>query len=116
MTSILNSIKKLLGIGEEDTSFDEDIILHINAAFMTLNQLGIGSPDGVLIEDGTATWDAILGTRADIAGVKLYVTLKVRLMFDPPTSSYVLDAMERQVKELEWRLNMQVENNPEVAV
>lgn len=116
MDSILNSIKKLLGIGEADTSFDTDVIMHINSALMRLMTLGVGPKAGVVISDSTTVWSALLGTRTDLEGAKVYVHLKVRLLFDPPTSSFVLDSMKSQIAELESILNMQVETNPEVVV
>ena len=106
---ILDSVKKLLGIESSYTHFDQDIVIHINSALMTLNQLGIGPPTGFDIVDSFALWTDILGTRTDLEAVKSYVYLKVRLIFDPPSSSFVLDALNRQVQELEWRLNIQAE-------
>lgn len=109
MESILTSIKKLLGIEEDYTHFDQDIIININSALMTLNQLGIGPPQGFSIQNKIKTWADYLGPSIDFEGVKSYIYLKVRLAFDPPSTSFVLDAMERQIKELEWRLNVQAE-------
>lgn len=104
--SIFTSVKKVLGVDESYTVFDLDILMHTNSAFSTLNQLGIGPDDGFMINDESATWDAFLGTDLKINSVKTYVYLKVRLLFDPPQLSYVIDAMNQQVKELEWRLNV----------
>lgn len=115
MDSILTSVKKLLGIEAEYTHFDADIIMHINAALMTLTQLGVGPAEGFFISDLTATWGAFIGTRTDIEAIKLFVALKVRLMFDPPSSSYVLDAMKNQIQEMEWRINIQVDKSTEEA-
>jgi hypothetical protein len=103
--SILTSVKKLLGIDESYTAFDPDILMHINTAFGTLNQLGIGPTDGFEIEDDTPTWDDFQ-TDVRMNGVKTYVVLRVRLLFDPPTTSYAIEAMKNQVQELEWRLNV----------
>lgn len=108
MESILTSIKKLLGIEEDYTQFDSDIIIHINSSLMYLNQLGVG-PKTFVISDKTKTWEDYLGENENIEAVKSYIYLKVRLIFDPPTSSSVLDAMERQIKEFEWRLTVQME-------
>lgn len=105
-TSILTSIKKLLGPSEDDTSFDQDIIIHINSVFMVLNQLGIGPPEGFSIADNTATWETYLGTNKNLESVKTYVYLKTRIVFDPPTSSTLLDALTRNISELEWRLQV----------
>jgi hypothetical protein len=109
--SILTSIKKLLGINEEDTNFDRDIIIHINTAFFALLQLGVGPATGFRIADKVKTWAEFVGERTDIDGVKDYVYMKVRLVFDPPQTGYLVDAIKEGIKELEWRLNIQVDNN-----
>ena len=109
MESILTSIKKLLGIDEEYTHFDTDIIIHINSVLMTLNQLGIGPVDGFSITDDTETWGDFLEDVTILEAVKTYVLVKVRMMFDPPTSSVVLQAFERIANEMEWRLTLQGE-------
>jgi len=106
ITSILTSIKKVLGVDESYTAFDEDILMHINSVFSTLNQLGIGPTEGFMIEDSTATWDAFLGTDKRLNAVKTYTYLSVRFLFDPPTTSFVIDAMQKQIGELAWRLNI----------
>jgi hypothetical protein len=108
MDSILNSTKTLLGIDIEENHFDPELILHINSALMNLNQIGVGE-DGYMISSEYDTWDSVLGTNTNLDGVKLYVYLKVRLIFDPPTSAFVLDSIERQITQLEWRLNVQAE-------
>jgi len=104
MDSILTSIKKLLGMTEDYEAFDTDIIMYINSAFSTLNQLGVGPKEGFVIEDETAVWSDFLGDKINLETVKTYIYLKVRIMFDPPTSSAVLDATERMIKEHEFRL------------
>lgn len=110
MESILNSIKKMLGISEDDDSFDVDIIIHINTALMTLTQLGVGPPDGFRIEDEIPEWgDFISADSKQYEAVKTYMYLKVKLVFDPPLSSAVLVSMEQMAKEYEWRLNNAVE-------
>jgi len=103
--SILTSTKKILGLDAAYTAFDEDILMHINSALSTLNQLGIGPDRGLTVPDATTTWDALIGTDARLNSVKTYVYMKVRLIFDPPTTSYMIEAMNKQVSELEWRLN-----------
>lgn len=103
-TSILTDVKKVLGIDESYTAFDVDIIMHINSAFATLNQLGPGPVDGYMIEDDTATWDAFF-TDLNLNPIKTYVFLRVKMLFDPPQTGYLVTAMENQIKELEWRLN-----------
>lgn len=111
MNSILDTIKKMLGIGEDDTNFDQDIIVNINSVLMSVNQLGIGSESGVFIIDNTKTWTDLLGDRTDLEAIKSYVYLKVRLLFDPPSSSFVIESMERQITQFEWRLNVQMDNS-----
>lgn len=105
-TSILISTKKILGIAEDYTAFDEDIITHINTAFSTLTQLGVGPSQGFAIEDNSAIWADFIGTDRQFNSVKSYVFLRVRMMFDPPTTSYLISAYEKQLQELEWRLNV----------
>ena len=109
MDSILTSIKKLLGITEEYENFDQDIIMHINSAFMILNQLGVGPKSGFSINDKSSTWDEFIPERSNLEAVKTYVHLKVKLMFDPPLSSTVIEAIKSQINELEWRLNVSVD-------
>lgn len=109
MESILTSIKKLLGIEEEYTQFDNDIIMHINSAFLNLTQLGVGPAEGFLIEDDTATWEDFIGDSNQLQAVKSYMYLKVKLLFDPPLSSSVIESMNRMIAELEWRLNVAVD-------
>lgn len=110
MSSILNDVKKVLGLDAGYTAFDVDVMMHINSVFSTLNQLGLGQDEGFMIEDATADWSEFLGADIRLNAVKTYVYLRVRLLFDPPTSSYALAAMNEQAKELEWRLNVQVEH------
>ena len=107
--SILKSTKKILSIGDDDPSFDLDIITHINSAFSHLQQLGIGPAAGFQIEDENATWEDFLGTDARLPilnAVKTNVYLQVRYIFDPPQLSHVMQAMERQLQESDWRLNV----------
>ena len=107
LDSILDSIKKLLGIQPEYTSFDEDIIIAINTSFATLNQLGVGPEGGYMIEDNTQTWNDYI-TTTNLNMVKTYIYLKSRLLFDPPTGG-VLDAIKNQLAELEFRLYVEVD-------
>ena len=109
MESILTSIKKLLGITEEYTNFDPDIIMHINTVFMILNQLGVGPEKCFTIEDDVTTWNEFVPAGMDIEAIKTYIYLKVKLVFDPPSSSIVQQCMNESIKELEWRLNMDAE-------
>ena len=107
--SILTSVKKLIGFAEDYTAFDDDLLIHINSVFSTLTQLGIGPVEGFMIEDATATWDDYITAGVpenELNSVRTYVFLKLRLAFDPPTSSYFIASMEKQIGELEWRLNV----------
>lgn len=109
--SILTSIKKLLGISEEYTQFDEDIIMHINSVFLNLTQLGVGPEEGFFIEDDTTDWDDFVDIESNmpLQAIKTYIYLKVKLLFDPPLSSSVIESTNRMIAELEWRLNAAVE-------
>lgn len=104
--SIFNSVKKSLGLDEDYEAFDSIILLHINGVFATLNQLGIGPTLGFSIQDATPTWDAFLGTDLRMNFVKTYLYLKVRMLFDPPTTSYLIEALNKQASELEWRISV----------
>ena len=107
--SILISIKKLLGIDKDYVQFDQDIIININSALMSLMQLGVGPQSGFKIRGEEETWNDFIGERIDFESVKTYVYLKVRLTFDPPQSSYLIENIKEQLKEIEWRLNFQAE-------
>lgn len=105
--SILKSTKKILGIALDDDSFDVDVITHINAAFSTLNDIGVGFESGFAIEDETPVWtDFLADELVMLSKVKSVIYLRVRLLFDPPTSGFMLTAMQEQLKEAEWRLNV----------
>ena len=105
-TSILTSTKKILGIAADYTVFDLDIITHINTAFSTLTQLGVGPAEGFMIEDDQAVWDDYIVDDLQYNSVKTYIYLRVRQLFDPPTTSYLIAAFQKQIEELEWRLNV----------
>ena len=113
MESILTSIKKLLGITEEDTSFDIDVIMHINTVFMILNQLGVGPEECFSIKDKSEKWLYFTSAK-HVEAVKSYIYLKVRLLFDPPTSGTVMESMNRMIDELEVRLNIAADTKPTV--
>lgn len=102
--SILDSVKKNIGLGSNYDVFDLSIMTHINTTFDTLTQLGIGPAEGFMIEDAEATWDSYLGPSPLLNSVKSYLYLKVKMLFDPPDSSFVLTSMEKQATELEWRI------------
>lgn len=106
MGSILNETKHNLGLDPSYTVFDVGIIMHINSTFATLEQLGVGPEGGYAISDATPTWESFIGTDKRLNSVKTYVYLCVRLLFDPPSTSYLITAMEKQKQEFEWRLNV----------
>jgi hypothetical protein len=109
-SSILTSTKQMLGLPEDHTDFDLDIIMHINSVLSTLNQLGVGPEVGFMIEDKTATWGAFLGSDPRLNNVKTYVYLRVRMIFDPPNTGFTTEAMKKQIEELEWRMNVHHES------
>ena len=107
--SILTSVKKVLGIPEYYEHFDQDILLHLNSVMSILHQLGVGPENGFVVEDDSTTWSDLSDGDIDtnkMMYVKSYVCLRVRLLFDPPASSGAIDAMERQMRELEWRITV----------
>lgn len=104
MESILASVKKVLGIDEIHTAFDEDIILHINSVFAILQQMGVGPENGFSISDDSAIWTDYISDVNQLNFVKSYIYLKVRLLFDPPVSSGAIESMNKLISELEWRL------------
>lgn len=106
--SILLTVKKMLGISEEYHAFDLDIIININSVFLTLNQLGVGPIEPFQIINEEQTWEDFQG-ESPIPGVQTYVYLKTRLLFDPPTNSFLVENIRKQIEELEWRMNIQVE-------
>lgn len=110
MDSILTSIKKLLGIVEEYEQFDADLIMHINSALMVLTQLGVGPAAGFSIKDDSAIWADFIPNDVMLEAVKSYVYLRVKLLFDPPLNSAVIESINRQISEYEWRLNVVAES------
>lgn len=117
--SILDSTKKALGLDAAYDVFDLEIIMFINGVLSTLNQLGSGPTNGFSIADDTATWDDFLGEDPKLNNIKTYVFLRVKLLFDPPSTSYAIEALDKQRLELEWRINVQREGDawvdPEAA-
>ena len=109
--SILSSIKKLLGISETCTDFDTDIIIHINTVFMILNELGVGPILGFKITDKNDTWDDYLDDISNLEAIKTYIYLKVKLIFDPPINSSTIESIKESIRELEWRINHQIETS-----
>lgn len=106
MDSILTSIKKLLGPTEEYDHFDVDLIIHINTALSVLTELGVGPAGGFMIHDATATWSDFIADDPLLGLVKSYVYLKVKLLFDPPSSSAAIESMNRIISEFEWRIQV----------
>lgn len=104
--SILTSTKKILGLEESYEAFDTDVLIHINSVLAILTQMGIGPEAGFSIVDKSATWSDFLEDDIRLNSVKTYVYLRVRLLFDPPTTSFHLEALNEQVRELGWRLNV----------
>lgn len=110
MESILTSIKKLVGVNEDCTDFDTDIVMHINTVFSGLKQMGAGPKEGFIIKDKYAVWsDYIPKTNKNLEMIKTYVYLKVRLLFDPPTISSLLESLQKLVEEYEWRISVEVD-------
>lgn len=109
-TSILRSIKKVLGVPDEYDAFDLDIIMHINSVLSILYQMGVGPEEGMAVVDETEEWDDFFSA-TDLNLVRSYIFLKVRMLFDPPTTSFLLDAMNKQISEFEWRISTHREWN-----
>ena len=107
--SILTSIKKMLGITEEYEHFDMDLIMHINSVFMILRQLGVGPAEGFSIKSKEETWGQFISDENKFELVKSYVYLKTKLIFDPPLGSAVMEVVNRQIQEFEWRLNVEAD-------
>lgn len=112
MDSILLSIKKMLGIEEQYTHFDQDIIIHINTVLGILTQLGVGPVNGYSIIDASNTWDEFV-TSSNLEMIKSYIYLRVRLLFDPPLSLVTKDAIQNSIDELTWRINVTVDPGKE---
>ena len=109
MESILQSVKKMLGIIPDYTNFDDDIIMHINSVFMILQQLGVGPKEGFAISDEFTVWIDYISDPVKLQIVKSYMALRVRLLFDPPTSSAHMESIKQQIAEFEWRMNVAAE-------
>ena len=113
--SILDYVKKLLGIQKDYTHFDPDIIYGINAAFAVLTQLGVGPEEGFMVNDYTAKWTDFVSDTARLSLIKEYVCLKTRLLFDPPTSEALIDVMNKSASEYEWRLYIASDGNVSIS-
>lgn len=113
MDSILNTTKKQLGIDTEDDSFDIDIIVCINTVLYKLHELGIGPTKGLIIQDKDDSWDELLNDSniTNLEGIKTYIYLKTKILFDPPTNSTILEALKSEASEIEWRMLQTVEES-----
>lgn len=110
--SILNSVKKQLGLDEDYHDFDFDVMTHINSVFLTLQQIGVGPESGYLIEDAEDEWWDLLGDDPRLNAVKTYVYLRVKNLFDPPQTSFHQTSMEKQIEQFEWRLQVAMDPEP----
>jgi len=104
MESILTSIKKMLGIAEEYTHFDADLMMHINSVLSILTQIGVGPNEGFSIEDKNDVWADFIPENSNLELVKSYTYMKVKILFDPPLISAVIESMNQMISELEWRI------------
>lgn len=118
--SILESIKDAASISSEESAFDQELILHINSVFMALRQMGIGPDTAFVVSDSSSEWSEFTTDPIILPTIKSYVTLRVRVLFDPPTSSALMDALKNAISEYEWRLGIEcdtykVEEDPKYA-
>jgi len=104
--SILISIKDAVSVPVDETEFDGELLMHINSAFFILNQLGVGPEKPFIVDSDSQTWTDFMDTMDELSLVKTYIQLKVRVLFDPPTSSQLMTSINEQIKEYEWRLNI----------
>lgn len=109
INSILNTIKKKIGVSEDDTCFDEAILTEINTAGSFLSQLGVTSFDSFTVCDSSNTWDECISDRVKLADIKTYIYIYVKLNFDPPTNAFLVQLLKDQMKECEWRINVAVD-------
>lgn len=109
--SILGSIKKTLGIASDDKTFDPDLILHINSAFATMHQLGVGPDEPFEIHDSTSEWSDFIEDKIALNSIRSLMYIKVKLLFDPPSTTTMFNALEAKEKEFEWRLMVAAEDN-----
>lgn len=109
--SILSSVKKILGLSDSYTAFDADIIMYINAVLNEMEQMGFPVPEGFEVVDYDETWNDLIGSLSLMNVVKPYMAFKVRMMFDPPTSSILSETLQHQIDRLEWRMNLVVDDH-----
>lgn len=108
-SSILDSVKKVCGISDDYDVFDQDLLIFINGVILELTQNGIGPEEGYIVSDSTSLWHDFLGDFPNPGSVATYISLKVKILFDPPSSSFVIDAYKKQLDELIWRLNLEAD-------
>lgn len=114
--SILTSVKKALNIEEDDETFDVDILMHLNTVLATLTQIGLGTDTGFEVEDKAVTWDALLHDDLELNFVKTYIYTKIRLIFDPPSTSFAIEAVKEVAKELETRIYILLESRKQALI
>ena len=107
--SILHDVKQMVGQEWDDLTYDLDIKTHINATFLELQQIGVGPAGGFEIDDENTLWDAYLGANKNLNAVKSYIYIRVRLLFDPPTNSFLVESLQKQIDKLEWRLMVEMD-------
>lgn len=110
LESILDTIKQMLGLSTDDASYDSELLVFINSAFNDLTQIGAGPAGGFEATDKNTKWDAFLGEDTNFHSVKQFIYLKVKLVFDPPQTSYVIQAFEKQIEEATFRINVRAES------
>ena len=107
--NILQSIKLMLGLMPNDTSFDSVIVMHINSTFLDLQQLGVGPEDGFSLDNSNSKWEEFIPKGPLLNAVKPYVYLNVKMLFDPPTNTATIDSINRQIARIEWRISIETE-------
>lgn len=106
--SILDTIKEMLGIDKDCEAYDQDLIVFVNGVFSTLYQIGVGDRP-VSISNKFQEWSSLFSEDDLIDLIKNYTFLKVKLIFDPPSNSFVMDSIKKQIEEYEWRIHVQAE-------
>ena len=109
--SILNTIKVMLNVEDDCDAFDTEIIAYINSALFTLSQFGIGPEEGFSITGPIELWSDYITSEKNLTAVQTFIKLKVQLLFDPPSNSFVVDAINKQIEELGWRLCLEAEQS-----
>lgn len=115
LESILHTIKKMMGIPPQDEAFDAELLVFINSAISTLHQIGVGPAESVVVVDKETEWTALVADEIILSMAQSYIYLSVRLVFDPPGTSFIIEALKEQMKELAWRLEIQANPAPEIV-